>query len=38
MGEKMQNFIFFLLKAFQILHVFFPNISVHCALIVYAYI
>jgi uncharacterized membrane protein YhaH (DUF805 family) len=28
--EKMQNFFFFLI-AFQILHVFFPDISVHCA-------
>jgi len=29
---------FFLLIAFQILHVFLPDISVHCALIKYAYI
>jgi hypothetical protein len=29
---------FFLLVAFQILHVFLPDISVHCALIKYAYI
>jgi uncharacterized membrane protein YhaH (DUF805 family) len=36
-GEKMQNFIF-LLIAFQILHVFLPDISVHYALINYAYI
>jgi len=36
-GEKMRNFIFFLI-AFQILHVFLPDISVHCALIKYAYI
>jgi hypothetical protein len=38
LGEKMQNFFFFLLIAFQILHVFLPDISVHCALIKYAYI
>jgi hypothetical protein len=31
-------FFFFLLIAFQILHVFFPDILVHCALIKYAYI
>jgi hypothetical protein len=31
-------FYFFLLIAFQILHVFLPDISVHCALIKYAYI
>jgi hypothetical protein len=30
--------LYFLLIAFQILHVFLPNISVHCALIEYAYI
>jgi uncharacterized membrane protein YhaH (DUF805 family) len=36
-GEKMRNFIF-LLIAFQILHVFLPDISVHYALINYAYI
>jgi len=30
--------LFFLLIAFQILHVFLPDISVHCALIKYAYI
>jgi hypothetical protein len=36
-GEKMRNFIF-LLIAFQILHVFLPYISVHYALIKYAYI
>jgi hypothetical protein len=34
----MQNFIFFLLIAFQILHVFLPDILVHCAVIEYAYI
>jgi hypothetical protein len=37
----MQNiyiYIFFLLIAFQILHVFLPDISVHYALIKYAYI
>jgi heme/copper-type cytochrome/quinol oxidase subunit 3 len=33
----MLNF-FFLLIAFQILHVFFPDISIHCVLIKYAYI
>jgi hypothetical protein len=38
MGEKIQNFIFFLLIAFQILYVFLHDISVHCALIEYAYI
>jgi hypothetical protein len=33
----MQNFIlFFLLIAFQILHVFFPDILVHFVLIEYA--
>jgi hypothetical protein len=31
-------YIFFLLIVFQILHVFLPDISVHCALIKYAYI
>jgi hypothetical protein len=36
-GEKMRNFIF-LLIAFQILHVFLSDISVHYALIKYAYI
>jgi hypothetical protein len=34
----MQNFLFFLLIAFQIFHVFLPNISGHFALIKYAYI
>jgi hypothetical protein len=50
MGEKMQNFFlsfffsffffffFFLLIALQMLYVFLPDISVHCALIEYAYI
>jgi hypothetical protein len=38
LGEKIWNFIFFLLIASQILHVFFPDISVHCAMIKYAYI
>jgi hypothetical protein len=33
----MQNFIF-LLIAFQILYVFLLDISIHCALIEYAYI
>jgi hypothetical protein len=34
LGEKMQIFFyfFFLLIAFQILHVCLPDISVHCAL------
>jgi len=32
------KFYFFLLIAFQILHVFLPDISVHCSLIKYAYI
>jgi hypothetical protein len=36
-GEDAELY-FFLLIAFQILHVFLPNISVHCALIKYAYI
>jgi hypothetical protein len=36
-GEKMRNFIF-LFIAFQILHVFLSDISVHYALIKYAYI
>jgi len=37
--EKMRNFIlFFLLIAFQILHVLLPDISVHCTLTKYAYI
>jgi hypothetical protein len=36
-GEDAE-FLFFLLIAFQILHVFLPDISVHCALIKYAYI
>jgi hypothetical protein len=31
-------FFFLLLIAFQILHVFLPDILVHCALIKYAYI
>jgi hypothetical protein len=38
MGEKMRNFYFVLLIAFQILYLFLPDISVHCALIEYAYI
>jgi hypothetical protein len=37
MGEKMQNF-YFCKVAFQLLYVFLPNISVHYALIEYAYI
>jgi hypothetical protein len=36
-GEDVELY-FFLLIAFQILHVFLPDISVHCALIKYAYI
>jgi hypothetical protein len=35
-GEDAE-FLFFLLIAFQILHVFFPDILVHCALIKYAH-
>jgi hypothetical protein len=35
---KDAEFLFFLLIGFQILHVFFPDISVHCALIKCAYI
>jgi hypothetical protein len=35
---KRCRILFFLLIAFQILHVFLPDISVHCALIKYAYI
>jgi uncharacterized membrane protein YhaH (DUF805 family) len=38
MGGEDVEFLFFLLIAFQILHVFLPDISVHCALIKYAYI
>jgi hypothetical protein len=37
LGEDAELY-FFLLIAFQILHVFLPDISVHCALIKYAYI
>jgi hypothetical protein len=36
-GEDAE-FLFFLLIAFQILYMFLPDISVHCALIEYAYI
>jgi hypothetical protein len=36
-GEDAELY-FFLLIAFHILHVFLPDISVHCALIKYAYI
>jgi hypothetical protein len=36
-GEDAE-FSFFLLIAFRILHVFLPDISIHCALIKYAYI
>jgi hypothetical protein len=34
----MQEFYFFFFLAFQILHVFLPDTSVHCAFIDYAYI
>jgi hypothetical protein len=37
LGEDAKLY-FFLLIVFQILHVFLPDISVHCALIKYAYI
>jgi heme/copper-type cytochrome/quinol oxidase subunit 3 len=37
-GEEDAEFLFFLLIAFHILHVFLPDISVYCALIKYAYI
>jgi hypothetical protein len=33
----MQKILFFLLIAFQILHVFLPDISIHYALLEYAY-
>jgi hypothetical protein len=36
--EKMRNFYFSFLIAFQILNIFLPDTSVHCALIEYAYI
>jgi hypothetical protein len=36
MGEKMQGILFFRFLEYQILHVFFPDISVHDALIDYA--
>jgi hypothetical protein len=36
-GKRCRIFIF-LLIAFQILHLFLPDISIHCALIEYAYI
>jgi hypothetical protein len=36
-GEDAE-FLFFLLIAFQILHVFLPDISIYCALIKYAYV
>jgi hypothetical protein len=35
-GVEDAEFFFFMLIAFQILHVFLPDISVHCALIAYA--
>jgi hypothetical protein len=34
----MQEFYFFSFLGIQILHVFLPDISVHCALIDYTYI
>jgi hypothetical protein len=37
LGEDAELY-FFLLIAFQILHVFLPDISVHCALFKYVYI
>jgi hypothetical protein len=37
-GENAGNFFFFLFLACQILHVFLPDILVHCALIDYALI
>jgi hypothetical protein len=37
-GGEDAELYFFLLIAFQILHVFLPDISVRCALIKYAYI
>jgi len=37
-GENEGNFIFFRFLACQMLHIFLPNISVHCALIDYAFI
>jgi hypothetical protein len=37
-GKEDAEFIFFLLIDFQILYLFLPNISVHCALIEYAYL
>jgi hypothetical protein len=37
-GGEDAEFYVFLLIAFQILHVLLPDISVHCALIEYAYI
>jgi hypothetical protein len=36
--EDAELFFFFFLIAFQILHVFLPDISVRCELIKYAYI
>jgi hypothetical protein len=37
-GGSRCRILFFLLIAFQILHVFFTDVSIHCALINYAYI
>jgi hypothetical protein len=37
-GGKDAEFLFFLRVAFQILYVFLSDISIHCALIEYAYI
>jgi hypothetical protein len=37
-GAEDAEILYFLLIAFQILHVFLPDTSIHCALIEYAYI
>jgi hypothetical protein len=37
-GREDAEILYFLLITFQILHVFLPDTSVHCALIEYAYI
>jgi hypothetical protein len=37
-GAKMRKFYFLVLKAFQILYMLLPDISIHCALIEYTYI
>jgi hypothetical protein len=36
-GGEDAEFLFFLFIGFQILHAFLPDISIHCALIEYAY-